>query len=70
MESVTMQISGMSCGHCVARVQKALAGLDGVSVDQVAIGEARVQIDPARRSPADLARAVEAAGYTVAGTEG
>jgi copper chaperone CopZ len=63
MESITLHISGMSCGHCVARVQKALAGLDGVAVDSVAIGEATVRIDPTRRAVADLARAVEAAGY-------
>ena len=65
MENVTLRISGMSCGHCVSHVQKALASLDGVTVDSVTIGEAHVQLDPARRTAADLTRAVEGAGYKV-----
>ena len=27
-----IKINGMSCGHCQAKVEKALAGLNGVSV--------------------------------------
>ncbi len=65
MENVTLRISGMSCGHCVARVQKALGSLDGVAVDSVTVGEAHVRMDGARRTTADLTRAVEAAGYKV-----
>ena len=71
MEQQTLQIDGMSCGHCVARVQKALARLDGVHVDQVEIGSARVTWDPDRVSLQRLREAVEEAGYEVRGaTEG
>jgi copper chaperone CopZ len=45
MEQTTIQIDGMSCGHCVSRVQKALSRLEGVHVDQVEIGSARVTYD-------------------------
>ena len=30
MMTVTMNIEGMMCGHCEARVKKVLEGLDGV----------------------------------------
>ena len=37
MDKLTMQITGMTCGHCVAGVTRALKGVPGVTVDQVAI---------------------------------
>jgi copper ion binding protein len=30
MSEKTLQIKGMSCGHCVARVEKVLNSIDGV----------------------------------------
>lgn len=65
MERTTLQISGMSCGHCVGAVRQALARLDGVQVEQVAVGSAAVAYDPARITPAQIAAAVEDAGYDV-----
>ena len=41
-----MQITGMTCGHCVAGVTRALKGVPGVTVDQVVIGTASVAYDP------------------------
>ncbi len=71
MEQTTLHIDGMSCGHCVARVQKALTRLEGAHVDQVEIGSARVTFDPDRVSLQRLREAVEDAGYEVRrGTEG
>lgn len=63
MDQVTVSVSGMSCGHCVARVRKALAGLPGVAVEEVTIGEARVSIDPTLQSLAAVLSALDAAGY-------
>ena len=37
MTRTTLEIDGMTCGHCVAAVRKALQSLDGVEVEQVAI---------------------------------
>lgn len=42
MEMLTMNISGMTCGHCVGQVTKALESLDGVEVEQVKVGSAAV----------------------------
>ena len=63
MNRTTLEIDGMSCGHCVAWVKKALAGLDGVTVENVAVGSATVEYDPAVVSPEQIARAVSDAGY-------
>jgi copper chaperone len=65
MDKLTMQITGMTCGHCVAGVTRALKGVAGVSVDQVAIGTASVEYDPTATTPADIAKAVEEEGYHV-----
>ena len=63
MEDLTLQINGMSCGHCVARVQKALSKLDGVAVRNVEIGTAEMSYDPSRISPGQILEAVDAAGF-------
>ena len=63
MRSVELSISGMSCGHCVARVTKALTGLEGLEVDNVRIGAAELRFDPTRRSIEDILEAVRDAGY-------
>lgn len=65
MESISLQISGMSCGHCVANVRRALDAIDGVQVEQVGVGSARVAYDPSRTGPAVIAKAVEEEGYGV-----
>jgi copper chaperone CopZ len=53
----------MSCGHCVARVTKALTSLEGLEVDNVRIGAAELRFDPSRRSIDDILEAVRDAGY-------
>lgn len=63
MERVTLSIEGMSCGHCVSSVQKALQQVDGAQVEQVQIGSATVSYDPAKTSVDDLVEAVNDEGY-------
>jgi copper-transporting P-type ATPase V len=63
----TLQVEGMTCGSCSARVQRALGKLSGVTDAQVnfVTGAATVHTD----GPVDTTtfeRAIEAAGYTVA----
>ena len=72
MEHLSIKIDGMSCGHCVARVEKALKALDGVHVVRVEIGTAEVVYDPAKTPFARIREAIDDAGYTahpVQGTE-
>ena len=61
-QPVTIAISGMSCGHCVAAVKSALDAVPGVAVQNVTIGSATVALDPAT-SPDTAIGAVREAGY-------
>jgi copper chaperone len=64
MTSLQLTIDGMSCGHCVMAVQKALRSLDGVDVQQVLVGSAALQYDPAKRTVEEILEAVRDQGYT------
>lgn len=68
MDSMKLKISGMSCGHCVGAVTRALKGLPGVQVDEVSIGSATVSYDAAATSAERIAQAVEDEGYPVVET--
>ncbi len=59
-------ISGMSCGHCVKRVDNTVKALAGVNNAEVKIGEAVVEGD---FSVDALKDAIEDAGYDVEGVE-
>ncbi|MCC7195971.1 MAG: heavy-metal-associated domain-containing protein [Gemmatimonadaceae bacterium] len=64
---MTMRIEGMSCGHCVKAVSKALGALPGVAVDKVEVGSATVTFDPGATPAERVRRAVEDEGYRVVG---
>lgn len=63
MESATLAITGMTCGHCVAAVTSTLKSIDGVDVKAVTLGSATVAFDAAKVSVAQLAQAVTEEGY-------
>lgn len=63
MDELTLKITGMSCGHCVGQVTKALTRLDGVQVNSVTVGEAIVVYDPKEIVPTEIIQAVTEAGY-------
>jgi copper chaperone len=69
MQHLTLRIDGMSCGHCVARVEKTLSKLDGVNVRRVVIGSAEIDYDPARINFAGIREAIDDAGYTASPVE-
>ena len=69
MRRVTMAIRGMSCGHCSDKVRKALARLEGVEVEHVEVGTARVAYEPAIVGPERIAGAIAALGYEAAWPE-
>jgi len=63
MTPLALSINGMSCGHCLNAVRRALSDTPGVTVDSVRIGRADVQYDPAVTTPDKIAAAVTDAGY-------
>jgi copper chaperone len=65
MERVSLAIDGMSCGHCVASVRRALEGIEGVQAERVDVGSASVAYDPGRTDATRIVQAVEEAGYAV-----
>jgi len=69
MDHLNLKIDGMSCGHCVARVEKALKKLDGVNVNRVDIGSADLFYDSAKSSFAKIREALDDAGYTASPVE-
>jgi copper chaperone len=68
METVRLNVQGMTCGGCVASVTRVLKSTPGVSDAQVTLqpGAATVTFDPARVQVRDLAAAIEGAGFDVA----
>lgn len=64
MKDVILKIKGMSCMHCVSRVQKTLARFDGVRNIDVKIGEAKFSA-PDTFDVSKVIAAVEEEGYTV-----
>jgi copper chaperone len=67
MKDVKIAIRGMSCGHCLNAVSKALASAPGVSVESVQIGRASIRYDENLTDLARVTAAVEQAGYAVEG---
>ena len=65
MNRTTLKIDGMSCGHCVSAVTKALAELEGVTLERVTVGSAVVTYDAAVTSARQIGDAIGEAGYTV-----
>lgn len=67
MEQV-FHIEGMSCGGCVASVERAVKALPGIEEVDVGLQArlAKVRFDEHRTSAAAIRAAIEDAGYDVA----
>lgn len=66
VREVTIPIGGMTCASCVAAVDRALTGLEGVSEASVnlATEKAKVVYDPSVVRLSNIKEAIEKAGYT------
>jgi copper chaperone CopZ len=59
-----LEISGMTCGHCVSHVKSALEDMEGVSQAEVSLENQEADVTLSGEVvDADLIAAVEAAGY-------
>jgi copper ion binding protein len=65
----TFNVPGMSCGHCKSSIEGALGPVAGVRDASVDLDQKRVDVDfdEAVTDRASLVRAIESAGYEVAG---
>lgn len=67
MEKTTLQVTGMTCGHCEKAVKTALLNLEGVSEVNVSLKDGKVMVghDLNKASVGKLKEAVEDQGYDV-----
>lgn len=64
MTSLTLSIDGMTCGHCVANVRRALEALPNVHVQDVQIGSAQLHVaDATQATIRPILAALTDAGY-------
>ncbi|HEU4454010.1 MAG TPA: heavy metal-associated domain-containing protein [Longimicrobium sp.] len=64
-ETITLAVSGMTCGNCKRHVEEALSGVPGVHAAEVdlAAGRATVAFDAGAPTTEQLVDAVRDAGY-------
>lgn len=60
-----LEVAGMSCRHCIDAVQGALAALDDVVVEDIAIGRVRIAYPARAARPEAIDEAVSEAGYAI-----
>ncbi len=67
MATKTIDINGMSCGHCVNWITEALKGIEGVTSAQISLEtkNAIVEYDEGEVTDDMMKSAIEKAGYTV-----
>lgn len=63
MTLLKLQIEGMHCGACVARVRKALDSVPSVQTRDVQVGSADLSYDPATVVEDAILAAVRKAGF-------
>jgi len=63
----TINIDGMSCGHCIEWLNKALTGVEGVNGVKVSLESqsAVVDYDESKATEGAMTVAIEKAGYSV-----
>lgn len=68
MKELTLDVEGMTCGHCKSAVEGALNELDGVSNVDVNLdtGKVNVTYDEAKVTTDAMREAIEDQGYDVA----
>lgn len=64
-----LDVAGMSCNHCKARVEKALNSVEGVNNVEVDLENGKAKVEGPSLDVKALAKAVTNAGYAVTGIE-
>ena len=67
MTTRVFEVSGMTCGHCVAAVTEEVGAVPGVRAVAVDLGTGRVTVDGDGVTDEAVAAAVDEAGYAVVG---
>ncbi|TLS50971.1 heavy-metal-associated domain-containing protein [Paenibacillus antri] len=67
MTSITFQVKGMSCNHCVKSIEGALRDVGATGKVDLAQGTVTVQYEEGKLSEASLKETIEEQGYDVVG---
>jgi len=66
MEQITLEVKGMTCGHCVSAVKGALEGVGAEDVQvNLETGKVEVNYDKSKVTVDQMKEAVEDQGYDV-----
>ena len=65
-ETVKLDVQGMHCGKCVARVTEALEGVEGVTKVAVDLASDSAVVEGRGLDAASMVAAIEACGFTAA----
>jgi len=67
MSTVTVTVTGMTCGHCASSVREEVGNIPGVTAVDVDLGSGKVTVDGEHEvEPEAIKSAVEEAGYQLA----
>jgi copper ion binding protein len=67
MNTLTVTVTGMSCGHCASSVREEVGSIPGVTAVNVDLASGKLVIDSDPQVEADsIKTAVEEAGYRLA----
>lgn len=69
MEQITLEVQGMSCGHCVSSIEGSVGNLNGVESVKVHLDNNTVDVefDSNSVSLEDIKNEIEDQGYDIAG---
>lgn len=65
MSNVTLNVKGMSCGHCVKAVEGALESVGAKGNVDLAAGKVSIEYDEQKVTVDQLKQAIEDQGYDV-----
>lgn len=67
MNTITLDVKGMSCGGCVNSVKRVVGAIDGVDQVDVSLdaGKVSVSYDAGKAQPEQFKAAIRDAGYEV-----
>lgn len=67
METTTLQVKGMSCGHCVKAVEGSVGKLNGVETVSVNLeaGSVEVKFNPSEVTLEQIKETIDDQGYDV-----
>lgn len=67
MSTVTVTVTGMTCGHCASSVREEVGSIPGVTAVDVDLASGKVTVDSERAvEPEAIQNAIKSAGYQLA----